>query len=221
MIDLSDQKKEMLISYMGLRTAIGVIGIALPFVLALGFMLLEGFQIRSSISSYYHTAVGDIFVGSLCAIAVFMLSYRGYEPKDNIVGHLACVFAIGVALFPTTPDGIITDTDKILGMLHYISAGLLFATLAYFALFLFTKTHENGEMTPEKKKRNKVYRACGFTIIACIILIGIVALFPDTSRIHKLSPVFWLESAAIVAFGISWLIKGEAILGDKNRSNSG
>ena len=29
-----------------------------------------------------------------------------------------------------------------------------------------------------------------------------------------LAPVYWLEAIAVVAFGISWLIKGEFILAD-------
>ena len=31
----------------------------------------------------------------------------------------------------------------------------------------------------------------------------------------RFSPLFWLEAVAVVAFGVSWLTKGEAILADK------
>ena len=31
----------------------------------------------------------------------------------------------------------------------------------------------------------------------------------------SLEPIFWLESVAIVAFGLSWLTKGETILKDE------
>jgi hypothetical protein len=33
--------------------------------------------------------------------------------------------------------------------------------------------------------------------------------------VERFEPRFWLESIAIVAFGISWLTKGEAILKDQ------
>src|SRR5712671_5197551 len=91
----------LVISYLALRKAVGIIGIALPFVLAFGKILLDGPGIQSSVSAYYYTGMRDVFVGSLCAIAVFLMSYRGYERKDDIAGDLACVFALGVALLPT------------------------------------------------------------------------------------------------------------------------
>src|SRR6267378_5672793 len=92
----------LVLSYLGLRKAVGIIGSALPFVLAFGKMLLEGPGIQDSISGYYYTDMRNVFVGSLCAIGVFLMSCRGYDRKDEIAGYLACVFAIGVALFPTT-----------------------------------------------------------------------------------------------------------------------
>ena len=50
----------------------------------------------------------------------------------------------------------------------------------------------------------------------CIVLIVILYLIPDevASPIKVYKPVFWLEAIAVVAFGISWLTKGEAILKD-------
>ena len=40
-------------------------------------------------------------------------------------------------------------------------------------------------------------------------------LFSPNPSLLKLNPVFWLESLAIVAFGVSWFVKGEAILKDE------
>ena len=77
------------VSYMTLRKFIGYLGIAFPFVLAFGAMLFHGPGIESSISSYYHTAVRDVFVGILFAIAVFLMSYKGYDRKDDLAGDLA------------------------------------------------------------------------------------------------------------------------------------
>src|SRR6266540_6600402 len=110
----------LVLSYLGLRKAIGIIGTALPFVLAFGKILLEGPGIQSSISDYYHTGMRDIFVGSLCAIAVFLMSYRGYDRKDDIAGDLACVFALGVALFPIAPEMNAIPREKVVGALHLI-----------------------------------------------------------------------------------------------------
>lgn len=204
----------LVLSYLGLRKAIGIIGTALPFVLAFGKILLEGPGIQSSISSYYHTEMRDVFVGSLCAIAVFLLSYRGYERKDDIAGDLACIFAIGVAFFPTTPDLNPTSRDKLIGGLHLLFAALFLLTLAFFSLVLFRKTDLTKPPTRRKQQRNVVYTVCGYTMLACIALIAVVALLPGNTPVKDLDPAFWLESIAVVAFGISWLTKGEAILKD-------
>lgn len=204
----------LVISYLGLRKAIGIIGTALPFVLAFGNILLEGPGIESSISAYYYTAMRDVFVGSLCAIAVFLMSYKGYERKDDIAGDFAFIFAIGVALFPTTPDENPTSRDRLIGALHLLFAALFLLTLAYFSLALFRKTDPNKKPTRRKLQRNVVYTICGYTILASLALIVVIKLMLGDTPLKHLDPVFWLESVTVVAFGVSWLTKGEAILKD-------
>ncbi len=213
-MDLNSQNDSLVLSYLDLRKAVGIIGMALPFVLVLGKIVLEGGGIESSISSYYYTIMRDVFVGSLCAIAVFLGAYRGYARADSIAGKLACVFASGTALFPTAPDNPTTQ-HIVIGNLHVLFASCLFFTLAFFALVLFRQTDPTKTPTPQKLKRNKVYTTCGYIILFCIALAFIVRLLPTDSAIFKLSPVFWLEAVAIFAFGVSWLVKGEAILKDR------
>lgn len=210
----SGSNHSLVLSYLGLRKSVGIIGTALPFVLALGYMLLDGPGIQSSISSYYYTVMGDVLVGSMFAIAVFLMSYRGYERKDDVAGDLACLFAIGIAMFPTTPDVDPSSTQKIIGILHFVFAASFFLTLAYFCLALFRKKAPNKDPTPQKLKRNRVYTLCGYTILVCLALIILIAFVVNNNTLAKLDPIFWLESLAIIAFGISWLTKGEAILKD-------
>lgn len=217
----------LVISYLVLRKAIGYLGIALPFVLAIGGWLLYGEGIQSSISSYYHTGMRDIFVGTLCAFAVFLVSYKGYPeddpagnpPKisDDLAGNLAGFFAVGVALFPTTPDLDPKSLDEIIGGFHLAFAALFFLMLAYFSLCLFTRTDPKKPPTPQKLQRNIVYRVCGYAILAAIALIALLAFLPDAAvaGVKRLHPDFWLESLAILAFGVSWMTKGEAILKDE------
>jgi hypothetical protein len=208
-------EESLVLSYLDLRKAVGIIGFALPFVLALGKILLEGPGIESSISGYYYTDMRNVFVGSLCAIGVFLMSTRGYDRRDEIAGILACVFAVGVALFPTTSDVGATLQEKIIGRVHLSFAALLFLTLAYFSLALFTQTSSDKHPTPRKLQRNTVYRVCGYTILASILLNVVVLLPPVKPLFERLTPVFWLESLAVVAFGVSWLVKGETILKDQ------
>ena len=206
-------EQPLVLSYLGLRKAVGIIGFALPFVLAIGRALLQGAGLEGSISYYYYTDMGNVFVGSLCAIGVFLLSTRGYDRRDAIAGRLACVFAIGVALFPTRPYPVATSTEICIGYIHWSCAALLFLTLAYFCLKLFTKKDPNN-VTPRKQQRNKVYRFCGWTILTCIALIPITKIPAVGTAVDRIQPIFWLESISIVAFGFAWLTKGETILKD-------
>lgn len=203
----------LLISYLSLRRAIGVIGTALPFVLALGNVILAREGLQGSVSGYYYTVMRDVFVGSLCAIAVFLFTYKGYDWHDDLAANLASLSALGVALFPTTP-GSPTPLEEYIGWVHLVSAGAFFLALAYFCLVLFVKS-DDPSPTPRKIMRNRVYRICGWTILACMVLIGAVFFVGAESPIKRLAPVFWLEATAIVAFGVSWLTKGEAILADR------
>ena len=192
-------------SYLALRKSIGWIGILLPLVLMTGaYVLFEEPAILASISHYYHTEMGDVFVGALCAVALFLFFYVGHDLYDNTVATIAGTFALGVAWFPVTNHGEATGS----GIIHFISAASLFLILAYFSYFIFTKGSDNP--TPEKLIRNKIYRRCGIIIAACIVGILVYKIASDAES----SFVFWAETAALVTFGFSWLTKGEAIYAD-------
>ncbi len=217
-------KLSLVISYLTLRKAIGILGIAFPVVLVSGSIIAGGCEeIQSSISCYYHTNMRNIFVGILCAVALFLFSYRGYERKDNIAGDLACLFALGVAFFPASVDDPLPLCNfpsliksPLISYVHFLSAALFFTTLSYFSIILFTKSKSRDSRTKRKKKRNRIYRVCGYIMLGCIILIGVYFL-PLKNRypqLQNIKPVFWLESIALWAFGISWLVKGEVLLKD-------
>ena len=194
------------VSFVTLRRVVGVLGMALPVVVALwGFYFLGGIEIQSSISGYYGLRTRDDFVGILCVIAWFFFAYRGYERKDDIAGDLACLFALGVAFFPN--DGQAWER-----VVHFASAAALFLVLSYFSLVLFTKS--GPTRTPQKKIRNRIYRVCGVIMLVCIISIGLYSWLLDDTVVSRVNPVFWLESLMLWAFGISWFVKGETLLRD-------
>jgi len=213
----------MVFSYLTLRKVVGVLGTALPFVLSLGGLLVFRTGLQSNLSGYYYTGMRDVYVGTLFAIGVFLLSYKGYQPVDNMAGNLACAFAVGLALFPTMPDlpassvRSLSSEAVLIGMVHFGFAALFFGTLIYFCLFVFTKTDPRRKPTHRKQERNRLYRACGAAMALCMLLALVYYLLPGEAAgsIARYKPVFWLEAAAIVAFGVSWLTKGEAILRDE------
>jgi hypothetical protein len=193
-------------AYVTLRFVIGVLGIALPGVVAFwGFFVPGGEQLLPSISDYYCLRTRDALVGILFAIAWFLFTYRGYTRGDDIASNLACLFALGVALFPLCGEYANP-------LVHYVCAVGFFLVLAYFSFFLFTKSGDNP--TPQKKQRNKVYRACGTVMFLCILLIVVYHLTGAHEPIKQFKPVFWLETIATLAFGLSWFVKGETIIRD-------
>jgi hypothetical protein len=190
---------------------VGWIGLLLPFVLMLGGSLIfNGKLVEGSISYYYHTGMGDVFVGALCAVALFLFFYSGYNKWDDWAGNLGGLFAIGVALFPTTKCG---PVDWV-GVVHLVSAILFFLVLASFSLFLFTKTEKGKKPKGRKKKRNRIYIACGTIMVVSLAAIAVFKIW--LSDDYPECPfVFWGETAALAAFGVSWLTKGEAIYPDR------
>ena len=73
----SNQENSHVISYLTLRQIVGVLGISFPFILAGGNMIIQGaIGIQPSISAYYHTPMGDVFVGTLCVIGFVLQRLR-------------------------------------------------------------------------------------------------------------------------------------------------
>jgi hypothetical protein len=194
-------------SYIALRKAVGWIGILLPFVLWFGVAVIFDEKPQSSISNYYYTHMRNLFVGSLCAVGLFLFFYAGHDKWDDWAANLAAIFAIGVAWLPTTEYGI--DT---IGILHFVCATLFFMVLSAISLFLFTKTHKGKEMEAPKKNRNRIYKICAYVMIACLIAIIIYVLFFQAKKVTSL--IYWAEAIALVAFGVSWLTKGGSIFPD-------
>lgn len=199
--------------FLALRRLIGIVGIALPFLLVLGALLLFGTGPRSSISCYYHTGMRDVLVGLLFAIACMLFSYKGYTRSDDRISNLACLFALGVALFPTPPEGPATDRQQIIGALHLTCAVLFLLSLAYFSACIFTRTHPDLPPTGRKRIRNHIYRACGAVILGSLIAM-LVCWLAGWNVTQAWRPILLLESLAIIAFGISWIVKGGMLLRD-------
>lgn len=134
-------------SYVSVRRALGFLGLFLPPLLLLVAALTSEVA-QSSISAYYYGAAGNILVGTLCAMSVFLWSYVGYEaddnfPSDKLVSRLAAAAALVVAFVPTgtTPAAdagictfveclVITATPFSPAYVHLIAAGVFFALLA-------------------------------------------------------------------------------------------
>ena len=198
----------LVLSYLAIRRAIGLVGLLLPFVLLAGVLVTEGPPLPGSISAYYYSNMRNVLVGALCAIGVFLVCYRGYAPLDAVSSNIAGAAAIGVALFPTRPDDA-TQLQIVVGFLHLTFATIFFGTLAFIAGFVFTLS--DGWRTRAKRRRDAVYRVCAVLIAGAPLLAVAADNLLPRATVDALHPVYWLETVAVVAFAVSWLVKGEAL----------
>ena len=142
----SQDGNRVLVSYRTLRQLVGVLGVMLPLVLAIGCIACGACcnDFKDSISDYYHSNMRNVFVGVLFTTGFFLFTYKGYEKRDDVAGDLACIFALGVALFP------VNSPTEAIRNLHYISAILLFLdTLVLFDLSLY-KVGKRRKIFPKK-----------------------------------------------------------------------
>lgn len=207
-------------SFYRMRQALGWLGLALPVVLV-GGTLAMGDPLPATLSDFYYLPLGDVFVGIMVTIGLFLLTYLGYsEPtsllSDRNVANLAGLAAIGVALFPNdTLDPCLDPRIPIFsvsGMLHALSAGVFLGCTALFCLVLFRRGE--GRPSPAKRRRNRVYLLCGGAITLALLGLAVyfAVLMPEQRcGIRALRPVLWLEIVAVVAFGVSWLVKGRGV----------
>lgn len=221
-------KNKLSFSYLSIRKIIGMLGILFPLILVTGSFAFGNCQnIQPSISDYYHTNMRDVFVGYVCTLALFLIAYKGYDRTDDIVSTLAGIFGLVVALFPTKlktgANSVILECNiwctvqkaAWVNTVHLIAALLFLLCLCYFSLFLFTKS--KAIPTLKKLQRDKIYFTCGYMMFVCIFLLMVLFALPDSISTPLLTykPVFCLETIAFIAFGFSWLVKGEFLLKDQ------
>ncbi len=223
-LEYSNKKDIWLSSQDSLRKLVGILGMLLP-VLLFTFLFVDSGVATPlpSISHYYYTRVGSIFIIVVSLLAIFLLVYKGEAPVDFYISSLAGIFALVLILFPTSNiSDICCDTAKKYSVtvlkksdfrvnLHYISAAIFLLSLAYMSLFLFTKSDKIPSQRPRDKKiRNRIFRTCG-VIMALAVLVIFLRLIKiinaDQYDNHHLT--FWMESIAVESFGVSWLIKGK------------
>lgn len=214
-------------NYVFLRKAVGWVGTSLPIVLLVANPIALSIEhsscgwLPNSVSGYYYSPVRNIFVGALCGLGLFLIAYVGTDLGDRVITDLAGVFALGVALFPTTPTvtslpsatcetvAQLSTRQQVIGDIHAVSSVLFLLFLAWMAI-RFTNT--NPPLTPQKLRRNRIYLICAIAILACVAAAVITNFLPASLK----PPFPWLflyEAVGIFAFGLSWFAEGQTLIG--------
>jgi len=199
-----------------MRLAVGALGVGLPLFLVLfdGVALGGHPFLRTSLSAYYYSGAREVFVVTLGAMGVFLITYKLAEINlDNALSLFAGVMVILVALWPTErSDTLVGLTllqsqlgESSVGHVHIFAAALFFLSLCGIS-FLFGL--REGERPPGKRFSPKFWRTYHWI---CAGVIGLALIWCVATRnLHFGSSrsLLYGEVAAVGAFGVSWVGKG-------------
>jgi hypothetical protein len=227
--DLSDRADPAVLyvrSYLLTRTLVGVLGVLLPVALVAGeaFGVPGPVQVRDSLSAYYHTALQDVFVGSLCVIAFLLVTYLAGQPRtwDFLLSLTAGVALLVVVAFPTFRSGLpagappcgstpqppgCSPVEQALGegltaQVHEVAAVVAFLALAGVS-FLFARRER---LDGGSRAAAAAHVGCGVLMLAAELLALVGSL--GGLRVGPLTALYIGEVAALWAFGASWLLAG-------------
>jgi hypothetical protein len=174
-------------------------------------------------SGSYYTSTRNLFVGSLCALGVFLIGYRHTERQDRCT-TFAGVCALLVAFSPTAPPLPRTEPAWV-NYLHHSAAGALIFTLGLFCLVVFADYARPGEAPPgsvadrlrawltsawdilKRGAWNRLYLICGFLVFLCGGLALYTGVWP-TGWSTGWQSLYLFEAVAVFAFGVAWITAG-------------
>lgn len=193
-------------TYFRLRTAAGLLGVALPTVLvAYGLSNGMAWHKMTSLSSFYWLSLDPPigadaflrtwFVSSLIAVGCCLIVYQGYGRLEDWLLNLAGLAAIVVALNPMPWRRMHTDPMHV----HYISASIFFLLIAATIWFCARDTLPEIRDIKTRARWNRLYQSFA---IAMFIVPGI-AFF--VSGHHQRT--IWIETAGVWVFSAFWFAK--------------
>ncbi|MFM8297236.1 MAG: hypothetical protein GPI96_01830 [Microcystis aeruginosa BS13-02] len=201
-MNLNKLREHILETYYLLRIGMALIGIFFPLVLW-WVGLFRGVKLQGSISAYYHTSMGDVFVGSLCAIGVFLYFYKGVTTKENVALNFAGIFAVLVALLPTSAPSDLKCETFTAPYWHGASAILFFIAIAYVCWFRASDTISYVRNPSRQNLYSGLYRLLAIGMIFLPLLSAfLLHLFNETNSI-----VYFVELLGVWVFSAYWIIK--------------
>jgi hypothetical protein len=169
----------------------------------------------------------DRWITNIAGIGAIGVAFCPTKPAVCATGAQAC---------PASSVTHLSTSQQVVGDIH-----LVFAAATFIALGLMAVRFAKGGMTPSGQStmgqiryglgfgqpsaddqpqrfrgENVIYRASGVTILSCVILAALSNLLPAAVNAHW-PLLFTFEAVAVVAFGVSWFVKGRTIQGIRAR----
>lgn len=192
-------------TYFTLRLSMGLSALAFPVLLSLGGWLVADLPYQASLSDYYYTPMGDIFVGMLIAIGASLTVYAGYSWQEDWVLNLGGGLAVAVALIP--PARELVPCHYCLPLVtssfwHGLAALSFFAAIGWVCIF---RARDTLELIPNEqvvRRYQQLYGLIGTLMIVAPLTALVFSAVLDEGRI-----VFWSEAFAVWVFAAYWLTK--------------
>ncbi|UDY23290.1 hypothetical protein [Nocardioides sp. Kera G14] len=169
----------------------------------------DGWQ--TSISAYYYTAAGPVFIGALTAIGVCLIALRGFTDAEDVCLNLAGISAPMVAFVPTPEEGRSPDVHAIVN-----NASTFLAVLAIGYVVVLVAL-------ARKPTRPSRWAALGLVATAVAWGVGAIWLASDrdffAAHAHGLAAVFtFVPFAGVVLLNTDWGVRVLATEADASRT---
>ncbi|MEX1134803.1 MAG: hypothetical protein WED83_08175 [Acidimicrobiia bacterium] len=197
--------RRLALLYNRYRIGVSSLALLLPvLVVCVGRWFGDRFD---SVSAYYYSETGGIFIGFLFVLAAYFAIYgAGLEtastptkPRSPMVfvrDVVAALAAVTVALFPTKPPSghDLSTAVNVIATVHLFAAGLVFLILAALALGFYVRTPAASPF---------LRRVSFGGAVGMLLAIGWGAF-----QILNDGAILGPEVLALVAFGVTWLAHG-------------
>ena len=204
-MDAGRFRTHVLRTYFTLRLSMGLTALAFPILLSLGGWVVADLPYQPSLSDYYYTRMGDVFVGMLIAIGASLTVYAGYSRQEDRVLNMAGVLAVIVALVPPfreLPAGHTWEPLLTSSALHGTAALAFFAAIGWVCIF---RSRDTLELIPNElvvRRYRQLYGLIGVLMIIAPVTAVIFSAVLNDGRM-----VFWAEAFAVWVFAAYWLTK--------------
>ncbi|WP_255583711.1 hypothetical protein [Dietzia sp. ANT_WB102] len=187
-------------TYFVLRMVIAGGAVALPPALLVWAVVDRRVDAVNSISAFYYTPARGLFVGTLVAIGVALVAYRGYTRGENRLLNAAGMLAMVVALFPTE-DPALPGLNAV-SVIHAVAAVSFFVLAALSILFY-------GQQTISSIPNRDLQRSylLGYRILVVLLLLLPALALLIAWVMDSTMWLFLVETAALYAFATFWIVK--------------
>jgi hypothetical protein len=190
-------------TYFNLRVAMAGLSFLFPIVFYAYTRKIYGELQQDSMSAFYGAYDGfirDWFVGVLCAVGSFLVSYKGLSTSENWLLNGAGASAIGIAMFPCNCwVRHVGDTSTV----HGTFAFAFFACMSIVVLWFSRKTLCLVTDHRWNKFFHFAYTAIGFFLIASIVTVFALRRWVPSYK----AAIFRIEWLGIWAFAAYWGLK--------------